>query len=140
MLLLAVTPLALPNGNDLRSRLARTTGFFLLPLALGGLYMAERTLQHDYALLLYHAQRVTLLIDSYPRAYSVPLALALAAGLSGGLGPHAGRRQAAAGTLLLLASGYAPFSPGRLLASVLGVLLIARSIIASSQPDAEKER
>ena len=140
LLLLSVTPLVLPSGNDLRSRLARTAGFFLLPLALGGLYLAERALQHDYALLLYHAQRVTLLIDSYPRAYSVPLALVLAAGLSGGLGPQAGRRQAAAGALLLLASGYAPFSPGRLLASVLGVLLIARSIIASGQPDGERER
>jgi len=140
VLLLTVTPLVLPSGNDLRSRLARMAGFFLLPLALGGLYLAERTLQHDYALLLYHAQRVTLLIDSYPRAYSVPLALALAAGLAGALGPHAGRRQAAAGALLLLASGFAPFSPGRLLASVLGVLLISRSIIASGQPEAELRR
>jgi hypothetical protein len=138
VLLLVLTPLVLPSGADLRSRLARMTGFFLLPVGLGGLYLAERTHQHDYALLLYHAQRVTMWIDAYPRAYSVPLALALAAGIAGGLGPHAGRRQAAAGTLLLLASGYAPYSPGRLLTSVLGVLLISRSIIASGQPDAER--
>jgi hypothetical protein len=138
VLLVALTPLVLPTGGDLRSRLSRMAGFFVLPMTLGGLYLAERTLQHDYALLLYHAQRVTLLIDSYPRAYSVPLALVLSAGFAGALGPHANRRQAAAGALLLLAAGYAPFAPGRLLASVLGALLIARSIVASGQPDVDR--
>jgi hypothetical protein len=92
-------------------------------------------LDNDYALLLYHAQRVTLFIDSWPRLYAVPIALALASSLAAVLATDPVRRQAAAGTLLLLSSGYAPHAPGRLLTLTLALLLIARAVIAPSQAE-----
>ena len=63
LLLGGMTPLLVPNRRDMRARFGRLAGFFVLPIALGLLYMVERTLQNDYAVLLYHAQRVTLFID-----------------------------------------------------------------------------
>ena len=98
----------------MRSRWARLVGFFVLPIALGSLYMAERALQNDYALLLYHAQRVTLFIDIWPRLYAVPIGLALSGSVAALVARDAAGRQAAAGVLLLLGSGYAPHAPGPL--------------------------
>jgi hypothetical protein len=135
LLLLAFSaPLLLPTRADTRSRLARMTGFFVLPMVLGSLYMAERILDNDYALLLYHAQRVTLFIDSWPRLYAIPIGLAFSSSVAALLAKDPVRKQAALGVLLLLGSGYAPHAPGRLLTLTLGLLLIARAVIAPSQP------
>lgn len=133
-LLVALAPLLLPAGSDGRARAARMAGYVALPLTLGGLYVAERALGQDYSLLLYHAQRVSLFIDSFPRLYSLPIALALSAALSALLGPDRLKQQAAAGALLLVASGYAPFAPGRLLTSVLGAVLVCRTVLAGGTP------
>ena len=134
LLLSGVAPLLLPSRSDTRSRLARAAGFFVLPMVLGSLYMAERILDNDYALLLYHAQRVTLFIDSWPRIYAVPIGLAVASSVAAVLAKDPVRKQAAAGVLLLLGSGYAPHAPGRLLTLTLALVLIARAVIAPSQP------
>jgi hypothetical protein len=130
LLLLGMTPLLVPRRRDRRSGWARQAGFFVLPIVLGTLYLAELRLDNDYALLLYHAQRVTLFIDSWPRLYSVPIGIALAATVSALVAKGEGTKQAAAGVLLLLASGCAPHAPGRLLTWTLALVLIARAIIA----------
>jgi hypothetical protein len=134
LLLVLLTPVLLPAGSDVRARAARLAGYVALPLLLGGLYVAERSLGSDYALLLYHAQRVSLFIDSFPRAYSVPIALALSGALAAVLGTDRLKQQAAAGAVLLVASGYAPFAPGRLLSAVLGAVLVCRTVMAGWAP------
>jgi len=134
LLLIALAPVLVPAGADGRARAARTAGYIALALTLGGLYMAERALGPDYSLLLYHAQRVSLFIDSFPRLYSVPIGLALSASLAAALGADPRKQQAAAGALLLVASGYAPFAPGRLLTSVLGAVLVCRTVLAGWTP------
>ena len=133
LLLAGMTPLLMPYRSDTRSRAARLVGFFVLPIALGSLYMAERALQGDYTVLLYQAQRVTLLIDVWPRLYAVPIGLALSASAAALCATDPVARQAAAGTLLLLGSGYAPHAPGRLLTATLAIVLIARAIISPAQ-------
>ncbi len=138
LLLCSIAPLLLPSRAGTRSRLARLAGFFVLPIALGALYMAEAALENDYALLLYHAQRVTLFIDSWPQIYAVPIGLALSGSLAAVLAKDPVRRQAAAGVLLLLSSGYAPHAPGRLLTCTLSMVLIARALIAPGQPPAPR--
>jgi hypothetical protein len=134
LLLCSMAPLVLPVRADTRSRIARLVGVFVLPIVLGGLYLAESLLDNDYALLLYHAQRVTLFIDSWPRLYTVPIGLALASSVAAVLAKDPVRKQAAAGVLLLLSSGYAPHAPGRLLTTALALVLIARALIAPGQP------
>ena len=41
LLLAGITPLLLPQRRDMRSRAARLTGFFVLPIALGSMYLAR---------------------------------------------------------------------------------------------------
>jgi hypothetical protein len=135
-LLCGMTPLLLPARGDTRGRVARLAGFFVLPIVLGGLYAAERMLESDYALLLYHSQHVTLFIDSWPRIYAIPIALALAGSFAAVLGsPDPARSQAAAGVLLLIGSGYSPAAPGRLLTFALALVLIARALIGPARSE-----
>jgi hypothetical protein len=136
LLLAGSTPMLLPTRSDLRSRGALLVGSFLLPVVLGGLYMAERILDNDYTLLLYHAQRVTLFIDSWPRLYAVPIGLAFSSSVAALLAKDPARKQAALAMLLLLGSGYAPHAPGRLLTLTLALLLLARALIAPGQREA----
>jgi hypothetical protein len=128
-LLLSLSALVLPARATRRDRLARLLSFAVVPAVLISLYLAERTLQNEYALLLYHAQRVNLFIDTWPRLYSAPLAVAVAAVLAGGLSGDALRRQGAAGLCLLLSAGFSPHAPGRLLSLALALVLIARTVI-----------
>ena len=134
LLLMGMTLLLWPTGRDRRSRFASVLGSIVLPLVLGALFIAERNLRGDYTLLLYHAQRVTLFIDTWPRAYSIPIGLAVASLVAAPIGGGPVRVQAAAGAMLLLASGYAPLAPGRLLTSALAFVLISRAIMAAAQP------
>lgn len=137
LLLASMTLLLMPTRSDSRARAGRLLGFFVLPIVLGLFYLAERVLANDYALLLYHAQRVTLFIDSWPRLYSAPIGLALAGCVSAIAGGTPVMRQAAAGVLLLIGSGYAPHAPGRLLTWTLAMVLIARAIIAPTHVAAD---
>jgi hypothetical protein len=50
------------------------------------------------------------------------------------------RKQAAAGVVLLLSSGYAPHAPGRLLTTALALILIARAIMARAEQAALTNR
>ncbi|MDH5671577.1 MAG: hypothetical protein OEZ06_05465 [Myxococcales bacterium] len=142
LLLLGLSLLVLPPRQSARDRLSRAAAFFLLPVVLGSLYAAERHLPSDYTLLLYHAQRVNLFIDSFPRLYSIPLGLALSAVLAAGISDNSARRQGGAALFLLVSSAHAPHAPGRLLTLALAMVLIARTVLAppSAQPATARER
>ncbi|MGD8862243.1 MAG: hypothetical protein PVI30_19680 [Myxococcales bacterium] len=129
----------LPRKARGQDRLGRTVAFVLLPALLGGLYAVERALQSDYALLLYHAQRVSLLLDVFPRLYAVPIALSLSSVVGAAIGDNAMRRQAAAGVLLLLSAGYAPVAPGRLLSLALAMVLLARAAVGTGEHEQPAE-
>jgi hypothetical protein len=129
-LLIGAGLLALPARGARRALLSRLIAFFAMPICLGAFYAAELTLGSDYSLLLYHSQRVSLFVDTLPRLYAIPLAIATTGGLAGLAGEGPGRRQAAAAALLLLGSGFAPQAPGRLLTFLLSLTLLARGLIA----------
>ena len=134
VLLVLAVPLALPaRAITRRDRMARLSAFFLLPLFLGGLYIAQRNLGSDFALLLYHAQRVSLFIDGYPLFYALPIGLACASVAGSIWTGDAIRNQAGAAIFLLLSSGYAPHAPVRLRTLALAMVLIARVVIAPSE-------
>lgn len=130
LLLLGLCPLAIPGRHGLRNRVGRIAIFFFTPVFLGGLYLAERQLRSDYTLLLYHAQRVNLFIDEWPQLYSVPLAMGTAVAIGGALSSDPVRRQGAAALCLLVAAGFSPHAPGRLLSLTLALILVARTVIA----------
>lgn len=129
----------LPGDASRRGRAARLATLFVLPLALGGFYLAQRALgTREFALVLYHAERVHLWIDTWPLAYAAPLGLALACAVGGALSGDARRAQTAAATVLLVASGHAPQTLGRVLTATLGLVLCARAVAAelAATPDA----
>lgn len=124
--------LVLPTRELRGRRIARAIAFFAAPLCAGALIAVERALGKDYSLVLYQNQRVSLWLDTLPSAYALPLAFALTSALAGLAANDTDRRQGACGLLLLLASGYAPPAPGRLLTLTLGLTLLARAVIALS--------
>ena len=133
-LLVLAVPLCLPAGPVLgRERFARLSALFCLPLFLGGFHAMERSLGSDFTLLLYHAQRVSLFIDGWPRFYALPLGLACASIVAAALSQDRIRNQAGAATFLLLSSGYAPHAPVRLLTLALSMVLIARVVVAPNE-------
>ncbi len=125
--LLLASPLAfMPRERTPRALFARSAGFATLGAVLALMHAARSTLQADFGLLVYHAQRVSLLLDRWPFGYALPFAAALAAASSAMIA--GGRRyQAGAGVLLVFVSGYAPETPGRLLTMTLGFVLLARA-------------
>jgi hypothetical protein len=125
--------LLLPVDGRLRTRIAHGVASMVLVTVLGGMYLAERALQRDYALVLYQAQHVSLLLDLWPRGYSAPIALVIAAAAAAVIGGASHQRQGAAAAMLLLASGYAPQTPARMLTLVLAMVLLARAIAARAE-------
>lgn len=115
-----------PRPGSLRSLLARGAGFAVFGSMLALFHAARTTLPADFSLLVYHAQRVDLFIDSAPFVYALPFGAALATAAAATLrgGPYF---QAGAGLLLVFASGSAPQAPGRLLTMTLGFVLLARA-------------
>lgn len=110
-----------------RAGFARAVGFAVLMASLLGLYQAQRTLQADYGILMYHAQRVGLMLDRWPLIYALPFGVGLGGALSAMIVGGA-RMQAGTAMLLIFASGYAPQTPGRLLCMTLGFVLLSRAI------------
>jgi hypothetical protein len=129
-LLLGSFPLLAARGVGPRQLVARAAGLLTLLGAGYGLRVAHAELHKDFAIVLYNAQRVGLLLDRAPAVYAVPMCLALAAAVNAMIAGGGARLQAAAATLLLLASGYGPRAPGRLLTMTLGFVLLARAIAA----------
>ena len=132
-MLVLLVALLLPTERTLRTRIAHAIASLALVTVLAGLYLAEHALQRDYALVLYQAQRVSLLLDLWPRAYSAPIALVIAAAVAALVGGAPYQRQGAAAGMLLLASGYAPQTPARMLTLVLASVLLARAIVARAE-------
>lgn len=128
-LLVLIAGRMLPGDASPRARAARLTTLFLLPVLLGAFYLAQRSVgTRDFALILYHAQRVRLWVDAWPLAYAVPVALALACAVAGALSGDARRSQMAAASILIVASGHAPQALGRVLTATLGLVLCARAV------------
>lgn len=130
---LAIGASVLPRAATLRARIALGAGVlaFGATLALGWWGLAE--LRGDFAVVLYGAARVELLLEQAPMAYVLLFAAAIGIGTAALASGDAAHRQAGAGVLLLVAAGFAARSPGRLLMLVLAVALLARACIALAE-------
>jgi hypothetical protein len=131
--LLASFPMLVPRGLRVRDLVARTAGIAVLVASVYALRTAEAALHTDYPVLFYHAQRVGLLLDRSPLLYAIPFCLALSAVTTALIAAKGARWQAAVGILLLMAAGYAPKAPGRLLSMALGFVLLSRALIALAE-------
>jgi hypothetical protein len=132
-LLLASPALLLPRSMRPRAVVARALGFAALIATFLGFYQAEHLLRADYAILLYHAQRVGLVLDRWPLAYALPFAVGLGSSVSA-MAAGGAHFQAGAAIVLILSSGHAPEAPGRLLCMTLGFVLLGRAIISLEAP------
>jgi hypothetical protein len=132
-LLVAAFPLLVPRGLHARQLFARAIGFAVLVLSIFALRKAQHALSHDYASLLYLAQHVALLLDRWPLLYALPFCLVLAGTTTGLISGGSARIQAAAGMLLIFASGNATRAPGRLLSLTIGFMVLARGLIAFTE-------
>jgi len=130
IVLIATAFFVFPRATDLRGQFARIAMVVTFGASVFGFHIAQSALGTDFALLLYHAQRVSGLIDTLPFAYSFPISIGFAASIGALMAKDRSRFQAAIGVVLLLSAGFAPYSPERLLTQTLAAVLIARSIIA----------
>lgn len=121
-----------PRAERVRDNIARLIGLSSTGMLGAAFIIAISRAPQDYRLLLYHSQRVRLLIDDAPQLYAFPICAALGAAVSATLGSDRVRRQAGTGMLLLLAAGFAPRAPGGLLALTLAVCLMSRATLAAS--------
>ena len=137
--LFAAIFLVFPRATDLRGQFARIATVVVFGASVSGFHMVQSTFGADFTLLLYHAQRVSVLIDAFPFAYILPISGSFAASI-GALGAKdESRFQAAIGVVLLISAGFAPYSPERLLTQTLAAVLIARSIIALAKRSTSSE-
>ena len=132
LLLLLASVLAIQQRPTLRDRLSRSVGTALLGGFAATFYLAAVAMQGDFGLVLYHAQRVTLFLDGSVAVYALPMSAALALGLAAQLGSDRRRSQIGLGLLLLLAAGYAPREPGRLVSMTLGMVLMSRAVMGEA--------
>lgn len=131
--LLAILFLAVlmrPRGRHLRAHTGRVVGGMALAACAASAVFAWTMFRRDIPLVLYNTQRVAWLLDSVPWLYAIPLSMGIGASVAAIVGGGAARIQMGTGMLLLLAAGYAPRSPGRLLMWVLAAALFARGLIA----------
>jgi len=129
-LLLCAFPLLVPRGLNMRALVARSIGFAVLVLTFYAQLTAHHALRADFGLLVYSAQRVSLILDRWPLAYAIPFCMLLSAAVTGLLSGGAIRVQAASGMLLIFAAGYATRAPGRLLSLAIGFMLLGRALVA----------
>lgn len=132
-LLFAAFPLLVPRGLRMRALVARSIGFAVLVFTFYLHLSAYHGLRADFGLLVYSAQRVSLILDRWPLAYAVPFCLLLSAAVTGLLNGGAVRVQAASGMLLIFSAGYATRAPGRLLTLAIGFMLLARALVALTE-------
>jgi hypothetical protein len=131
--LFGAAALSFPMGRGVRRGLARAVSVTALLLAAGGFHAAQAGMRGDFALLLHHAQRVTLFIDTVPILYAVPLSVSLSTALGGLVSGSPARVQTGVGVILLLTAGYSPHAPERLLTLTLAMALLSRAVIASAR-------
>ena len=133
VLLFGAFPLLVPRGLNLRALAARSIGFAVLVFSFYVQLSAYHNMRADFGLLIYSAQRVSLILDRWPLAYAVPFCLLLSASVTGLLNGGAVRIQAASGMLLIFSAGYATRAPGRLLSLAIGYMLLARALVALTE-------
>jgi len=134
--LISAASYLLRGAHTRRETLSSFVAFLGFGVLCAAFVLASRTLGEDFSLILYHAQRLRLLLDASPLLYALPLALSAAAALGGLLSRYPEQHQLAVGTLLLVAGGYTPRSPVQLLVMALGACLLARAVIYRDQAGA----
>lgn len=122
----------LPRIEEMRARerLALGGGAVAAMFAAAALTSAAIALREDFAIVLYGAFRVEWALDVWPLVYLVPIGVYAGVAATALLARSPATRQVGAALLLLLCAGQAPRAPGRLLAMVLGVTILARAAIA----------
>lgn len=128
--LLAISWSLTPTEREGRRATIRFVTFVILGATATGLAVAQGALGSDFALVLYNAQRLRLVLDTAPMLYVVPLAAATSAGFAGLLARPENQRQLAVSALLMLAAGYLPQGPVQLLSLSLAAMLMSRAIAA----------
>lgn len=127
--LVAVLAVSLRLFLTAAARREQRLNWALLGVTLISSFLLARHLGEDFPVVLYHAQRVHLLLELAPFVHTLPICFALAGGIAGLLNSAAGKRQLALCALLFVSAGYNPHAPGRLLLLSLGMLLLARYTI-----------
>lgn len=92
-----------------------------------------------YPTVVYGATHLELLVDALPMWTPTWVAIVLTLGGGAIAMPNATHRQLGAGSLFLLFAGYAPTTPATVLLMALGVLFLARSLVALSTLQAMTE-
>lgn len=118
------------NDEDRHRSWVRFVTFLVLGACGSAFVLAELSLGADFAVILYHAQRLRLLLEASPLAYGLPLSVATATAVGALASSRSSHRQLAIGTLLLVSGGYLPQAPGQLLVLALGACLISRAVAA----------
>lgn len=123
--------LAIPFGSR-RGKVAIFSSTVAAALIAIGIAFWQRAAGEALPTMIYGALRLDLLPDAYVTLYAIPLGIGWAVTTAAVLAKDPIRRQLGASLLLLLSVGYAPQTPGALVLTVVGVALMARSAIASS--------
>jgi hypothetical protein len=119
-----------PRVPDSRSRVAIAAAL-VAGLGVGALIVwGDAALGPTFPIVFAGATDLELLVEPAIAVYAVCLGVAIAAGVLGLLHRSAAERQVGVALLLLVAAGYAPRTPSRMLMMVLGAVLLARATIA----------
>lgn len=115
-------------------RIGGLVAFGATTLVVLAAFIALRlTLRADFAIVLYGAQRVEILLDAAPLVYAFPLSVAFGVAAAALASRDGTFRQAGTALLLVVAGGYAPRAPAHLLMMVLGAALLSRVAIALAE-------
>ncbi|MFW5876470.1 MAG: hypothetical protein ACOCXM_07005 [Myxococcota bacterium] len=124
----SIRPLYPPRRARVGHAVGAGVGLAVLALFLWG----HRALGPDFPTILYGAQRLELLLDWVPQLYGLPVGIGFGIGAAALVSSSAADRQAGTGLLLLLAAGNAPKSAAPLLMMVLGIALLARTLVSQA--------
>ncbi len=134
---LAWLPIPLIAASSIVPRLEETRGKIAITVALASgaiaaalLLWARGEVRGDFPHFIYGLVRTETLVDTVPELYVVTLAAAVGIGAGALSAIDPPRVQAGGAMFLIVAAGYAPQSPLRLLALVLGAAMLSRATIA----------
>ncbi len=136
------------KASGVRTNVAFAVGVASTLLVLAGGLWAHSVLGADFGTVVYGITGGELFIETAPSLYVLVLALGVGIGFSALATGNATVVQAGAGVLLILAGGFTPAAPLRLLTLVLGACLLTRAsiclgergILARHAAEHEKER
>lgn len=130
---LVILPLSLRPWRSLRMRIG--LGLGLGVSALIGLFWQDQwqSLEPEvFSPLFYGATHLELVLTRAPMAYVIWIMAVLTLSMGAMLSKSAPDQQLGAGSLLLLAAGFAPTTPFTLLLWCIGALLMTRALVARS--------